>query len=266
MPSRVKRFGKLLTITLSLATILSCGGTSTPTLNPPPPSTERPAASPTFNLEMALDTLRARANLLQTGGLKPQPFVLDWDQIQAGVALNAQQNKAFCDALETPRLDDVASSLVAAGLSWLAVKLHHEPVSEETEDMLKLGATFAVTTCPSWVPIVNPVRPLPTVAPQWPPDGYSLVLGDSDLAWRWSAKGTFQCQGPAKTCWQIDVLARYGCNQVKARLYVRLDGVPIEPVDGATLDVPVNIAAPLGFGTPRTSTGLDGELIYLSCV
>lgn len=179
---------------LAVLLIVACGqgdGTPRATFRPTPP----PLPTSASNLQLALDAARQRMEALQSDDWRPNPFILDWSDVESGMNLTATQNDAFCDALATPGLDDVLSTLVALGLDALSVRLRRAPLPDEADGVIDLAATFALDSCPTWLPVVNPPRPMPTPRPTWHPPGYSIVIGDPDLVWRWSAASTFSLRG-----------------------------------------------------------------------
>jgi hypothetical protein len=46
----------------------------------------------------------------------------------------------------------------------------------------------------------------------WIPAGYTAYSSDSDVAWKWSAKGSYTC--PYGSCLQIEVVSKNGCDNL----------------------------------------------------
>jgi hypothetical protein len=188
-----------------------------------------------------------------------------WEQIQAGRALNTEQNKAFCSALDTRGLDDALASLAVLALNAASLALRHKPAPSELDSFLHDAATFTVKSCPFWVPFANPVpQPLPTVAAAWPPPGYSSVIGDLSLAWRWSTPLT--CTTGTHSCWEVTAQAHFGCNRLDGTLDVKNEALDfvIESVAGSTANVPADTPVTIQFGT-ELGSGTVGQLTYLTC-
>jgi hypothetical protein len=191
---------------------------------------------------------------------------LGWDEIQAGVALNAKQNEAFCNALDAPGLGDALASLAVMAVNAASMAVRHKPVPAEFDSFLHDAATFTVKSCPYWVPLANPVpAPVPTLAPAWPPAGYSWVIGDLSLAWRWNT-GPVTCTTATHYCWEVIALAHFGCNRLDGTLDVKNEalGFVIESVPGSTTVVPADTPVAIQFGT-EIGTGTVGQLTYLTC-
>jgi hypothetical protein len=115
----------------------------------------------------------------------------------------------FCNQLNSSAADDVLASLISVGLNALSLRFRKKPISDDAKDVVKLTATFASEACPLWVPGLIPDRPV-TPRPAWYPSGFTPLVADPDVAWRWIEPEEAICSGGLR-CWNVDVVARQGC-------------------------------------------------------
>jgi hypothetical protein len=247
-------------VALAIAVIAGCGSDIVQYV--PSPSADTQAAAQT----VARDSLQQ----LLAGATAP-PFVLDWTSVEAGVTLSNQKSDAFCRALDTPGVDEVLKSLLAAGLDALSLKLRKKPLPDEAEGLLAIAAKFAVKTCPRWVPRPVPTTasvatPVPIEVPAWYPSDYSPVAGDPNVAWQWVDHQTFTCVRPVVGCWRIRVLAQFGCPQsLKVTIAIRdAFETVLEYLTAATPPVPPRQTIETAFGTLRANS-IDAQAVFVTC-
>ena len=150
----------------------------------------------------------SQLNLL-LGGASAPPSILTWEDVLTGKRLSATQSTAFCSALGVQGADNAISSILAAGLSFLSLRLRKQPVSSESKELIGVATTFATMTCPAWDPTRRPIAtPAPILA--WYPSGFRPQILQPDVAWRWAAPRTYVCDG-VNPCYGLDVAARGGC-------------------------------------------------------
>jgi hypothetical protein len=252
---------------LAATLLVACGPATGSTTRPIPPGPLDPDPAPTLApTDLAYQAAQARLDAVFDGLVKPQPLPVTWDDIAAGIVLPDRQNKAFCDALDRPGVDDGLGKLVALGLNALSLRLRHKPLPDDAEDVLGIAATFATKSCPAWIPVIRPPQPAaPTPAPPWVPFGYFTVIGDPDLAYRFAPANTYTCNPGFNRCWRVDVVARYGCTRLQGDLAVKnADDVVLEYDSRVWSDIPVNEPWTIDFGTSQTAS-TSGELMYLTC-
>jgi hypothetical protein len=259
---RTLRAMRMLVSVFAVAALL--GAACAEAAAPPAPTWRVPSAPPTSDLTRALEAARQRLQAFEDGKAPP-PLVVAWEDVESGNWLNRQQNAAFCAALDRPGADDALAALVFMGLEAVSLRIRRKPLPDDMHDVLGVAATFATKSCPAWVPVVNPPTSAATPLASWYPAGYSIVHGDEDLVWQWSAPGSFACMD-SRSCWQIDVLSRNGCMRVDGVLHVQGDDGLIVAIDeSAVADVPAGVAIPMQFGLD-VPAGTLGNLRYLTCI
>lgn len=186
----------LLVVLFGVMVATGCGGGSTPSRDASTPIVHEPPHAPAPSVDLVGALMQRRLDDLLAGASAP-PFVMDWPSIQSGTLLPAPQKDRLCEELDGPHVDTVISSILAVGVNWLLIKVHREPLAEDSKQLIEIGTTFAVKTCPLWRPSVFPTttRP-PTPLPAWYPAAYQLVSGDPNVAWKWVDGSTFPCKGP----------------------------------------------------------------------
>jgi hypothetical protein len=260
---RIRSWVGGMAVTLAMAS--ACTGGSSPSAAP---RTQRPpTAAPTADVShLALDAAGSRLDLLLGGGIRPDPIVLNWNQVETKSLLSGAANTAFCTALDNSHAGDALASIVELGLNALSLKLRHKPLPDEAGTILGFTADFATESCPLWIPIVHPPsKPAQTPEPDWVPEGYLGVIGNPDLVWRWSDKSSYHCSNGIKWCWQVDVYARNGCIRLQGTVAVKdANGFVLETAQTSKAGIPAKQVTVIGFGSNLPSVA-EGWLSHLVC-
>jgi len=245
------RWLRLETLGAALVVVLGGCGDPTPTPRPTVPPIEFPTPAPSLALSLA-DLIRDRGESqlpsLLTGTPSPSPFALSWSDIESGKLLTGAQKSAFCEALDTPDLDDIVGSILWAGLNALSEKLRHRPLPEDGEKVLGIATTFAVKTCPTWEPKSAPAV---TPEPPWYPPEYRQVVGNPSVVWRYRKASESPCGVTENRCLDVLVIARDGCPIILdvGATFLTDDGTFVEQVHDTATRVPAQEAVAMHFGT-----------------
>ncbi len=232
-----------------------CGSAATK----PPATTFAPR--PTIDRQAAAHELASRSLSDLLRGAETTPTLVDWPIIESLAPPPQRQSNALCKALDAPFADKVIAGLVSVGFNALSLKLGHKPIGEEARTIIDLTTTFAIKTCPSWMPGLTAAAT--PVATPWYPAGYRLLWGDPNVAWSWGDPPT--CASPG-VCWNVDVVARSGCQTSLSIALAAYDdyGVVVD-VGGADLGpalagVPQRIEV-----TSDAPTAKSATVDFLSC-
>ncbi len=249
--------GILLAIVL-IATACGTGPAATSNSGSGPTSTTSESAT-----DAATSFGAARLDQLLGGATAP-PSSISWAAITSGATLSGPQTTAFCKALAVPGADNALSSILAAGLNALSMRLRKRPLSTDTKEVLGLAVTFATNTCPAWNPGTIRFATLAPIEP-WYPNGYQPMILQPDVAWRWAEAGTLSCEvGPR--CYGLNVATRDDCSGHIEGTIATYDsnGVVLEYVTDRKLD-PQLLHALLVFDWSDPST-VDAGVMSISCV
>jgi hypothetical protein len=215
-----------------------------------------PTAIPTLSMaDILLGRGHSQLPSLLDGATAP-PVAFKWTDVEATKPLIGPQAAAFCRALDLPRADDALTSLLFLGLNALSERLAHRPFPEDGEKVLGLAVTFAVKTCPTWIPKTTP---LATPKADWFPEHYGAVVGNPDVAWAYRLATEIKCGAREAHCTDILVIARDGCPFMLSVSVVFKDrtGLVVDNVTESRLSVPAMKVQTVHLATIRSS----GELV-----
>ncbi len=197
----------LIALTACLTLVSCASGGASPTSRQP--SAPRPTATPPDMNSVASSLMRDRLDSLLAGTIVVENRgAIDWTPVERHTLPAGLQRDAFCEALDTPHLDDVVTKLIAVGLDAVARRGGRE-LPADAETVVGLVVTLAFKTCPSWKPALHPPTAVPTVPSHV--GSFSALAGDPSTEWRLVPSTEANCQSYFSSCWEAQLRTARGC-------------------------------------------------------